>query len=251
MNNNNHRTITLSNSFPSKWTKYWCWYVFFGKFPSLRTSFRSSHRDYFRKFLFFSSRSTFFWIFPESLFMCSSNRYQFSRKTWSVHRTYTNFPGSLFMCSPNRYQFSRSTCLATEQITIFQEAFFKYQRTDRQFPGRYPNAPSEQIFQQVSNNCKQRFTLPVILVENSFTGVDFTNANLLVHWLSFSLPPTIYLTTILVPVVILGSFLAHNLNPPNAFPLSHRKVPSFTRSFKPSQAWVIFSFLVYKLCTEN
>ena len=111
-----------------------------------------------------------------------------------VHRTDTDFPGALFWLPnryrfsrstffwlPNRYRFSRNTFLATEQITIFQEAFFKYQRTDRQFPGRYPNAPSEQIFQQVSNNCKQRFTLPVILVENSFTGVDFTNANLLVH----------------------------------------------------------------------
>ena len=47
------------------------------------------------------------------------------------------FPGAPFWL-PNWYRFSRSTSIATEQITIFQEAFFEYQRTDRQFPGRYP-----------------------------------------------------------------------------------------------------------------
>ena len=110
--------------------------------------------------------------------MCSPNRYQFSKKVFlfakrvqifqedmSVRRTDTIFPGTLFMCSPNNYRFSRSAFLATEQIQIFQdhfflateqimifqerlfsyrtdndfqEAFFEYQRTDRQFPGRYP-----------------------------------------------------------------------------------------------------------------
>ena len=36
--------------------------------------YRSSHRDNFRKYLFFSSRSTFFWNFPGGS-MCSPNRY--------------------------------------------------------------------------------------------------------------------------------------------------------------------------------
>ena len=85
---------------------------------------RSSHRDYFRKYLFFSSRSTFFWIFPGRLYVCSPNRYIFSRMIWSVRRTDTIFSGAHFMCSPNRYRFSRSTFLATEQIQIFQEHFF-------------------------------------------------------------------------------------------------------------------------------
>ena len=58
-------------------------------------NYRSSHRDNFRKYLFFSSRSTFFWTFPGG-FMC-----------W---------------LPMNRYRFY----------------FFKYHRTDRQFPGRYP-----------------------------------------------------------------------------------------------------------------
>ena len=70
---------------------------------------RSRHRDCFRKYLFFSSRSNFFWILPGDL-----------------------------VCSPNRYHFSRSPFYVfTEQIPIFQEAFFEYQRIDRQFPNRY------------------------------------------------------------------------------------------------------------------
>ena len=69
-------------------------------------SFRSSHRDYFRKYLFFSSRSTFFWSFPGDL-----------------------------MCSPNRYQFSRKVCLFAEQIPLFQELCLCVHRTDFDFPG--------------------------------------------------------------------------------------------------------------------
>ena len=89
--------------------------------------YRSSYRDYFRKYLFFSSRSTFFWIFPGDLIF-SPNRYQFSRSYIYV------FTEQI----PIVYRFSRSTSIATKQITIFQEAFFEFQRTDRQFPGRYP-----------------------------------------------------------------------------------------------------------------
>ena len=93
----------------------------------------------------------FFWSFPGG-FMCSPNRYQFSRSTFLAteqiqifqehlfsDRTDTDFPGALIFWLPNRYRFSRNTFLATEQITIFQEAFFEYQRRDRQFPGRYPS----------------------------------------------------------------------------------------------------------------
>ena len=125
-----------------------------------RANVRSSHQDYFRKYLFFSSRSTFFWSFQEALcvhrtdanfpgrFVCSPNRYHFSRsplyvfteqipifqKHFFSYRTDTNFPGALFMCSPNRYQFSRSTFLATEQIQIFQEHILFGYRTDTDFP---------------------------------------------------------------------------------------------------------------------
>ena len=56
----------------------------------------------------------------------------------SACRTDTNFPEAIFMCSPNRYQFSRSTFLVTEQIPILQEGYFENHRTDREFPGRYP-----------------------------------------------------------------------------------------------------------------
>ena len=75
------------------------------------------------------------WLFSKIsvLFFREHFFLEFSR-SW----TYTIFPGTLFMCSPNGYRFSRSIFLATEQITIFQKAFFEYQRTDRQFPGRYP-----------------------------------------------------------------------------------------------------------------
>ena len=68
-------------------------------------------------------------------FVCSPNRYKFSRRMWSVHRTDTTFPGALFMCSPNRYRFSRTTFLATEQIPIFQEPSLCVHRTDTNFPG--------------------------------------------------------------------------------------------------------------------
>ena len=71
----------------------------------------------------------FFWL---------SNRYRFSRSIFFCYRTDNDFPGSLFRVSTNRYRFSRSTHIATEQIRIFQVAFFEYQRTDRQFQGIYP-----------------------------------------------------------------------------------------------------------------
>ena len=60
------------------------------------------NRDYFRKYLFFASRSTYLWVFPGG-FMC--------------YRTDINFPGALFMYLPHRCRFSRST-LVNEQIPI-------------------------------------------------------------------------------------------------------------------------------------
>ena len=50
------------------------------------------------------------------------------------YRTDTDFPGALLFWLLNRYRFSRNAFLATKQITVFQEAFFEYQQTDRQFP---------------------------------------------------------------------------------------------------------------------
>ena len=84
-------------------------------------------------------------------FVCSSNRYHFSRSPFYVFTEQRPiFQEPLFWLS-KRYRFSRSTFLASKQIQIFQEhffgyrtdadfpgSFFEYQRTDRQFPGRYP-----------------------------------------------------------------------------------------------------------------
>ena len=44
------------------------------------------------------------------------------------------FQEPIFMCSLNRYRFSRSTFLATEQIQIIQELLFNY-RVDTDFQG--------------------------------------------------------------------------------------------------------------------
>ena len=77
------------------------------------------------------------------------------RKNISLHRTDTIFSGG-YVCSPtgtifseapfwllNRYHFQEHSYNIKKwfgypgQILIFQEAFFEYQRTDMQFPGRY------------------------------------------------------------------------------------------------------------------
>ena len=89
---------------------------------------RSSHRDFFRKYLFGSSRSTFFWIF-----YVFAEQMPIFQEGLSVHRTDTKFPEwcglftkqiTFFQELPNRYQFSRSTFLATGQIQISEEHFF-------------------------------------------------------------------------------------------------------------------------------
>ena len=81
--------------------------------------FRSSNLDYFRKYVFFSSRSTFFLIFPGGFMY--------------VHRTDTNFPGR-YVCLPNISFFPGVSFLAIEQVPIFQEHHFRY-RTETNFPG--------------------------------------------------------------------------------------------------------------------
>ena len=113
--------------------------------------FRSSHRDSFRKYLFFFSRSNLFIIFQEGPFVprtdmnfpggsiCSSNRHGFSRRAFEKtcffkevlsvrrtdlisHRTDTNFPRNPYLVLEHTYEFSRSLYFLIEQILIFQEA---------------------------------------------------------------------------------------------------------------------------------
>ena len=71
---------------------------------------RSSHRDSFRKYLFFFSRSNLFIIFQEGP---------------SVRRTDMNFPGGS-ICSSNRHKFSRRTY---RKDNVFSRRFYLF-RTD-------------------------------------------------------------------------------------------------------------------------
>ena len=78
---------------------------------------RSSHRDSFRKYLFFFSRSNLFIIFQEGPF---------------VRRTDMNFPGES-ICSSNRHEFSRRVYMFFEQTRIFQEGLSKRHVFSRRF----------------------------------------------------------------------------------------------------------------------
>ena len=78
---------------------------------------RSSHRDSFRKYLFFFSRSNLFIIFQE----CQI-----------VLRTDMNFPGGS-ICSSNRNEFSRRVYMFFEQTQIFQEGLSKRHVFSRRF----------------------------------------------------------------------------------------------------------------------
>ena len=80
-------------------------------------SFRSSHRDSFRKYLFFFSRRNLFIIFQEGPF---------------VPQTDMNFPGGS-ICSSNRHEFSRRVYMFFEQIRIFQEGLSKRHVFSRRF----------------------------------------------------------------------------------------------------------------------
>ena len=99
---------------------------------------RSSHRDSFRKYLFFFSRSNRFIIFQEGL-LCSSNRHEFSRRAYRKDMFFEG--GSI--CSSNRpilshrtdINFPRNPFLVLEHIRIFQEPLFSH-RTNTHFPGR-------------------------------------------------------------------------------------------------------------------
>ena len=82
---------------------------------------RSSHRDSFRKYLFFFSRSNLFIIFQEGLF---------------VPRTDMNFPGGS-ICSSNRHTFSRRVYMFFEQTRIFQEGYSKRHLFSRRQGPRY------------------------------------------------------------------------------------------------------------------
>ena len=91
----------------------------------------SSHRDYFRKYLFFSSRSTFFRSFPGDL-MCSPN---ISSRKVCLFAEQISFFQELCLCVPlTDTYFPGTLFLANEQIPFFQEHFYSY-RTDTNFPG--------------------------------------------------------------------------------------------------------------------
>ena len=114
-------------------------------------NFRSSHRDSFRKYLFFFSRSNLFIVFQEGL----SKRHVFSRRfylfveqTFLSHRTDTNFPQNPYLVLEHIRIFQEPLfCHRTHTIfqetlssprthTIFQET--PMPRTHRHFPGKYP-----------------------------------------------------------------------------------------------------------------
>ena len=113
-------------------------------------SFRQEHLFliFFRRLYVFTEQ-----IFQEDVSLTKQKIHIFQEDMVGLFAEQIPFFQSLFMCSPNIPILGRSTFLATtkqipifqkhlilsstEQITIFQEAFFEYQRTDRQFPGRY------------------------------------------------------------------------------------------------------------------
>ena len=116
--------------------EYWCEHFLRGNAWYIK-KYSSSHWDYFRKYLFFSSnQEDLFLDFSRTGgFMCSPNRYQ---EHPFRYRTDTDFPGALFFgyrtkipffqdstffWLPNRYLFSRKPFSnINEQIGNFQEA---------------------------------------------------------------------------------------------------------------------------------
>ena len=78
---------------------------------------RSSHRDSFRKYLFFFSRSNLLKFFQECPF---------------VPRTDMNFPGGS-ICSSNRHEFSRRVYMFFERTRIFQKGLSKRHVFSRRF----------------------------------------------------------------------------------------------------------------------
>ena len=126
---------------------------------------RISHRDSFRKYLFFFSKSNLFIIFQEGLYVLRTDtmkRHIFSRRfylfveqTLLSHRTDTNFPRNPYLVVEHIRIIFRTLYFLIEQILIFQEALSSSRthtifqetpmpRTHRHFPGRYP--PSNRYF---------------------------------------------------------------------------------------------------------
>ena len=124
---------------------------------------RSSHRDSFRKYLFFFSRSHLFKIFQEGPFVprtdmnfpegsiCSSNRHEFSRRVYMFFeqtrifqeglskrhvfsRRFYLFVEQTLLSHQTDTNFHRNPYLVLEHIRIFQEPLFSH-RTDTHFPG--------------------------------------------------------------------------------------------------------------------
>ena len=111
---------------------------------------RSSHRDNFRKYLFFFSRSNIFIIFQEGPFVprtnmnfpggsiCSSNRHEFSRMVYSKRHVFSRrfylFVAQTLLSHRTDTNFLRKSYLVLEHIQIFQEPLFSH-RTDTHFPG--------------------------------------------------------------------------------------------------------------------
>ena len=125
---------------------------------------RSSHRDSFRKYLFFFSRSNLFIIFQEGTLVprtdmnfpggsiCSSNRHEFSRRVYNMFfeqtgifqegllkkhvflRRFYLFVEQTLLSHRTDINFPRNPYLVLEHIRIFQEPLFFY-RTDTYFPG--------------------------------------------------------------------------------------------------------------------
>ena len=134
-----------------------------------KTQFRSSHRNSFRKYLFFFSRSNLFKFFQECPFVprtdmnfpggsiCSSNRHEFSRRVYSFFEQTRIFQEGLskrHVFSRRFYLFVEQTLLShllsylvLEHIRIFQEPLFSH-RTDTHFPGALSSPRTPTIFQE-------------------------------------------------------------------------------------------------------
>ena len=97
------------------------------------------HQDNFRQYLFFSSRSAFFWIFPGG-FIFLPNRYHFS-----TERLFCSSNSSIF---PERFFFF------AEQIPFFRKVCVLIYQTYTNFPGALifgtQTEPPYRYFRQVA-----------------------------------------------------------------------------------------------------
>ena len=72
--------------------------------------------------------------FPGALFLATEQIPIFQKHSYS-YRTDANFPEEMFLATEQIQIFQEPFFFATEQITNLKKVFFKYQRTDRKFPG--------------------------------------------------------------------------------------------------------------------